>query len=163
MIGDRERIAIRTVAEQELCFVIGAPEFVGPFSMRERSALGPATRSSATLDQAMAIEHGMEGAFGGNRNIGESAQPAFADLTGAPAGVLVLHVEDVVLDLKGELVGVAIGAPAAVDEPVPAALLVAIEELVTGLARDAELAAKFRHRLAGPLHAPKLGALGVGK
>ena len=29
MIGDRQRITILTIAQQELAFVIGAPEFIG--------------------------------------------------------------------------------------------------------------------------------------
>ena len=32
MVGDRQRITILTISEQELPFVIGAPELVGAFS-----------------------------------------------------------------------------------------------------------------------------------
>jgi hypothetical protein len=67
----------------------------------------------------------------------------------APAGVLALHIQDVVLDLERKLVGVAIGTPASVSEPLHATFLIAIEDLVAGLAGDTELPAKFRRRLAG--------------
>jgi len=63
--------------------------------------------------------------------------------------VLALDVQDVVLDLKRKLIGVAVGTPAAVGQPLNAALLITIEDLVARLARDPELPAKFRHRLAG--------------
>jgi hypothetical protein len=63
--------------------------------------------------------------------------------------VLPLNVQNVVLHLKRKLVGIAIGTPASVGEPVNAAFLIAIEDLVAGLAGDAKLPAKFRHRLAG--------------
>jgi hypothetical protein len=44
--------------------------------------------------------------------------------------------------------GIAIGPAASVGQPLNAALLIAIEDLVAGLARNAELPAKFGHRLA---------------
>ena len=66
-----------------------------------------------------------------------------------PAGVLVLYVQDEVFDLERKLVGVAIRTSASVREPLHAAFLITIEDLVTGLAGDTELPAKFRHRLAG--------------
>jgi hypothetical protein len=91
----------------------------------------------------------MDGAFGRDLDIGESADQALSDLTGAPAGVLALNVEDVVLHLKRELMGIAIGAPAPVGQTLNPALLVAIEELVPSFAGDPELCAEFRHGLAG--------------
>src|SRR5215831_7520214 len=56
-----------------------------------------------------------------------------------------LHIQDVVLDLKWKLVCVTIGTPASVREPVNAAVLVAIEDLVAGFARNPKLTAQFRH------------------
>jgi hypothetical protein len=96
----------------------------------------------------MAIEHGMNGAFGGKWDVGEAAQQSLADFPSAPTGMLTLHVQDVVLHLKGELVGIAIGTSASVGEPVNAAFLIAIEDLVAGLARDPELSAQIRHGFA---------------
>jgi hypothetical protein len=66
-----------------------------------------------------------------------------------PAGVLALHIQDVVLYLERKLVGVAIRTPASVSESVNATFLTAIEDLVAGLTGNPKLSAKFRHRLAG--------------
>ena len=96
----------------------------------------------------MAIQHRMDGAFGRNGDTGEAAAEALADFTSAPAGVLALHVEDVILHLKGKLVGITKGAPTPVGQTFHSATLVATEDLVAGLARDAELSAEFRHPLA---------------
>src|SRR5882757_5109525 len=108
-----------------------------------------ATHATAAFHQAVAIEHGMDGAFGGDFDIGESADQALSDLTSAPAGVLALHIEDVVLNLKRELMGIPIGTPAPVGQTLNPALLVAIEELIPSFAGDPELSAEFRHGLAG--------------
>jgi len=61
------------------------------------------------------------------------------NLAGTPTRVLALHVQDVVLPLKGELMGIAVGAPASVREPLHPTLFVAIEDLVASLAGDSEL------------------------
>ena len=96
----------------------------------------------------MAIEHGMEGAFGGEFDIGEAAQQPLADFSSPPAGMLMLHIQDVVLHLERKLVGVTIGTTAAIGESLHPALLIAIEDLVAGLARNSELPAQIRHRFA---------------
>src|SRR2546429_2175495 len=66
-----------------------------------------------------------------------------------PAGVLALHVEDVILHLKGKLVGIPKGTSAPIGQSLYPAFLVAIEDLVAGFAGDSELPAQFRHWLAG--------------
>jgi hypothetical protein len=73
-----------------------------------------ATHATAAFHQAVTIEHGMDGAFGRDLDIGESAEQALSDLTSAPAGVLALNVEDVVLNLKRKLMGIPIGTTASV-------------------------------------------------
>jgi hypothetical protein len=97
----------------------------------------------------MAVEHGMDGAFGGNRNPGKPAQQALANFPRTPTGVLMLHVQDKVFHLKGKLVGVAIGAATAVGQALNPTVLIAVEDFIAGLTRDAELPTKFRHRFAG--------------
>src|SRR5215472_18213365 len=87
----------------------------------------------------------MDGAFGGDGNTGEPARQTLADFASAPAGMLTPNIQDVVLDLKRKLVSVTIGTSASVGEPVNPAFLVAIEDLVAGLARNPELPAQFRH------------------
>ena len=93
------------------------------------------THPTAALDQAMAIQHRMDGAFGGNFDSGKPADQALPDLARAPTGMLALHVQDVVLHLKGKLVGVSIGTTAPVGQPLNPTLLIAIENFVAGLAR----------------------------
>jgi hypothetical protein len=61
----------------------------------------------------------------------------------------MLQVQDKVFHLKGKLVGVAIGSATAVGQALNATVLIAVEDFVAGLARDAELTTKFRHRFAG--------------
>jgi hypothetical protein len=63
--------------------------------------------------------------------------------------MLTLHIQDKVLHLKGKLVGIATGTAAPVGQPLNSAFLVAVEDLVAGLAGDSELPAKFRQWLAG--------------
>src|SRR5258708_37107447 len=100
----------------------------------------------------MAIEHRMDGALGRDGNSGESAQEALANLAGTPAGVLALHVQDSIFHLEGKLIRIAAGPSAWVRQPLHPTLLVAPEELVTGLARIPKLHAElshWQHRLSG--------------
>src|SRR5215469_14764226 len=114
------------------------------------------TDAAAPLHQAVAIEHGMDGAFGRNGDAGEPADQTLADLARTPTGVLMLHAQDVVLHLKGEFIGVAIGTSAPVGQPLHPTFLVAIKDLVAGLAGDAELPAQLRHGLASYVASHKL-------
>src|ERR1700693_441114 len=90
----------------------------------------------------------MNGTFRRDGNTGEAPQQALPDFASTPAGVLVLYVQDEVFDLERKLVGVAIRTSASVREPLHAVFLITIEDLIAGLAGDAKLPAKFRHRLA---------------
>ena len=85
MVGDGERVAVAAVAELELALEVGAPQIVGRGACRQRRAVRAVARPAHALDQAMAIEHGMDGAFGGNPDIaGEPADQQLADLARAP-------------------------------------------------------------------------------
>ena len=79
----------------------------------------------------------------------EPPDQALSNLTSAPTGVLALHVQDKVLHLERKLMSLPIGTSAPIGEPLNSTLLVAVEDLVAGLAGDPELPAEFRHRLAG--------------
>src|SRR5260370_19810283 len=115
------------------------------------------TRQATTaLDQAVAIQHRMNRGFGGDGDVGEPPDQALADLTGAPTGVFALHVQDKVLHLKRELMSIAIGAAASVRQPLNAAFLIAIEDLVAGFAGNSELPAELGHRLASQPASHKL-------
>ncbi len=119
MIGDGQWIAVLTIDEQELAFVIGTPQFIGTLANGESGSLGPTTHTAAALDQAMAIQHRMDGALGRDRNSRESAQEALANLAGTPAWVLALHVQDEVFHLEGKLIRIAVGSSASVRQPLP--------------------------------------------
>jgi hypothetical protein len=76
-----------------------------------------------------------------NQRVSGTGDQALSDHTSAPAGVLALDVEDVVLHLKRELMGIPIGTPAPIGQTLNPALLVAIKELVPSFAGDPELSA----------------------
>jgi hypothetical protein len=86
----------------------------------------------------------------------KAPQP-FPDLRRAPAGAFLLEPHDQRLDLDRQLVGVAVGAPATIGQPVQATVLVAIEDLVARLPGDIEFATQRGHLLPGeePGHEPK--------
>ncbi len=96
----------------------------------------------------MAIEHRMHGADGGGGDIAMQAPELLADLRRAPARSLPLELHDQRLDLKGQLVRLPVGPAATIGQPFEPAILIALEDLVAGLARDIELAAQGRHLLA---------------
>jgi len=105
--------------------------------------------SAAALNKAMAIEQRMDGTVGRNFDPRKSADQPLANLSSTPGGVLVLQVQDVILYLEGQLVRIVMGTPASICEPLNAAFLITIEDLVTRLTGNPKLPAKFRHRLAG--------------
>src|SRR5215471_17871649 len=96
----------------------------------------------------MTIQDSMNRTFGWNFDARESSCKTLPDFTGAPARVLLLHMQNIVLYLKRQLVRIVMGSTAAVGQPLQPTFLIAIEDLVTGLAGDAELPTQFRHRLA---------------
>src|SRR6185503_2827886 len=86
-------------------------------------------------------------AFGWNRNSRKSTQQLFPDLASTPAGVLLLHVQYVILHLERKLVGITIRPAAAIGKPINPKILVPIKDLVSGLPRDTKLSTKLGHRL----------------
>jgi len=66
----------------------------------------------------------------------------------APGGPILLQADDQRFDLKGQLIGVAVGPARSICQGLKTAIVVALEDLVAGLARDAELAGQWRHLLA---------------
>jgi hypothetical protein len=97
----------------------------------------------------MAVEDGVDGASGRHPNVaGGPAEQELSDLARAPVRLVALEGDDQALDLVRRLVGIAYrpaGAVAQSGEPV---ILVAVKDLVPGLARDPELPAHIRHGLA---------------
>src|SRR5262249_43748449 len=90
----------------------------------------------------------MDGTDGGQMRDCRLLTKLLADLGRTPAGILALEADDDCLDLSREPVRLAEGPAAAVSERFEAAIFVAVEDLVAGLAGDAELGAQRRHLLA---------------
>jgi hypothetical protein len=135
VVGDGERIAVAAVAELELALEVGAPQLVGSGALGQRRAARTMARPAATLDQTMTIEHRMDGAFGRNPDIAvEPPDQELPDLAGAPVRLLGLEPDNQALDLLGQLVGVADRAPRAIAQGLQSVLLVAVKNLVAGLA-----------------------------
>src|SRR5690606_20158649 len=94
----------------------------------------------------MPIEHGMNRARGGDADIaGQSSDQQLADLAGAPIRLVFLESYNRILDLLGELVGIAHRAPRAIGERLEPVLLVTIENFVAGLSGYPERPADLRH------------------
>jgi hypothetical protein len=117
--------------------------------LRELRALRARAAASERLDEAVPAQDRMDRAVGGDVEIAvELAQQQLADLARAPMGLFVLAAQDEAFDLLGQLVGVAHRPPRSVGQRLEAMLLVAIEDFISRLARDAELPAHVAHRLA---------------
>ena len=79
MIGDGEGVAVLAVAQSELPLEVDAPEVVGGGTGRKRGSLGATARATLVLDEAVAVEHGVDGAGGGRLDVvGQPADQEFA-------------------------------------------------------------------------------------
>jgi hypothetical protein len=95
MVGDGQRIAVSAIAELELALEVGAPQIIGKRTFRQRRAARAVARPTAALDQAVAVEHRVNGAFGGNLDVSvEATHQQFADLAGAPVRLLALQADN---------------------------------------------------------------------
>src|ERR1700684_4502629 len=98
------------------------------------------------FDQTMAVEHGMNGALGGNFDLaGKAAKQFLPDLPRSPVRFIPLESQDGRLDLHRQLVSIPVGAPRAVGYPLQATLLVAVKDFVPRLTRNMELPAQRGH------------------
>ena len=98
VVGDRQRIAIPLIAEQKLALVVGAPEPVGLADRGERGA-GQARPPAAppVRDQAVAIEHGVDGADGRARDVRPALTQPLPNLGRAPRRAVSLQPHDAAL------------------------------------------------------------------
>ena len=91
----------------------------------------------------------MDGASGRDADV--AVQPSdqqFADLACAPMRLVLFETDDEALDLRRQLVGIAHRPARSVRQGLEAMLLIAVEDFVAGLPRDAELPAHICHGLA---------------
>src|SRR5437762_8644441 len=142
MVGCGQWIAVSSIAKLELALAVGAPEVIRGSAFRERRAARAVARPAAAPDQAVAIEHRVDGAFGRNPDIAvESPDQQLADLACTPMQLLGLQTDNQGLDLGRQLVGVADRPPGSVAQRLEPVLPVAVENLVAGLAGDPEIPA----------------------
>src|SRR5215469_6478728 len=78
----------------------------------------------------------------------QSADQELADLAGTPMRLVTLGCDDQALDLPRQLVGVANRPARTVGQGLETVFLIALEDLVAGLARNAERATDLAHRFA---------------
>jgi hypothetical protein len=90
----------------------------------------------------------MHGRDRGRVDVRVEPPQSLTDLRRPPPWIVLLDRDDQAFDLERKLVGVAVGPPRPIGEPLQAHLPVAIEDLVTGLAGDTELPAEGCHLLA---------------
>ena len=75
------------------------------------------------LDQAMAIEHGMNGALSRNPDMAcKPPEQKLADLASAPMRLFALEGNDLALNLRRQLIGVSYRSPRAITESLTAML-----------------------------------------
>src|SRR5947207_12803491 len=147
-VTDGERIAIALIGEHELAFVIGAPQIIRQNRPGQVGALRLVASFATTIDQAVAIKYRMHRANRRRLDIAMYSLELLAHVGRAPARSLALELNDQLFDLTGQPVSVPVGPSTAIGESVEPAVLIALVDLVAGLARDIELAAQRRHLLA---------------
>src|SRR3979411_2659138 len=92
MVCDGQRVAVPPVAEFELAFEVGAPQVIGHGALGQRRAARAGAGPPGTLDQAVAIENRMDGAFGRYSDIAaEPPDQELANLARAPVRLLGLQ------------------------------------------------------------------------
>jgi len=108
MVGRGQRVTVSPVAQLELSLEVGAPEVIRDSTFRERRAARAVARPAGASDQAVAIEHRVDGALGRNPDIAvEPPDQQLADLARTPMWLLGLQADNQGLDLGRQLVGEA--------------------------------------------------------
>src|SRR5258708_5082694 len=93
----------------------------------------------------------MRRCFAPGRDAHIAIQPTdqkITDLAGAPMRLIAFEADDQAFDLSRKLVGVTHGPPPPIAQRLEPVFLVAVIDLVAGLARDTKLATDLAHRLA---------------
>jgi hypothetical protein len=130
MVGRGQRVTVPPTAKLELALEVGAPEVIRDSAFREQRAARAMARPAAAPDQAVAIEHRVDGAFGRNPDIAvEQADQKLADFARTPMRLLGLEADDQGLDLGRQLIGIADRPPGAVAQRLQAMLPVPAERL----------------------------------
>src|SRR5215472_3865875 len=97
----------------------------------------------------MPVQDGVNGAASGDLDFaGQSSKEALPDLAGAPVRFLALGGYDGRFDLLGQLIGIAVGAPGTIREPLHSAFLITLEDLVAGFTGNLKFATQGGHAFA---------------
>ena len=147
-VGDRQRIAVLAIAEEKLAFVVRTPEHIRLGRPGERGPGRATAAPTPMVDQAVAIEDGVDRADRRQVRTGELLPELFTDLGGAPARILPLQAHDRGLDGRRQPIRLPVRAVAAIAEGLDPAVFVAVEDLVARRPGDPELGAQRRHLLA---------------
>lgn len=147
-VGDGEGIAVAPIAELELAFVVGTPEGIRRRRAGERGARGLGPAAAPPLDQPVAVEHRVDGADRGQLHARGPLPQLLPNLRRAPARVLALQPDDRRLERRRQPIRLAIRPPTAIGKRPEPAVFVPLEDLVAGLAGNAECGAQGRHLLA---------------
>src|SRR5205823_5189997 len=103
---------------------------------------------ASMLHQVMAIKHGMDRTDGRQVGARELLAKLFTDLGRAPAWILTFQAHDRGFNGRRQPIRLPVRAVTPIAEGLHPAVLVAVEDLVPGLARNPELGAQRRHLLA---------------
>src|SRR3546814_5191465 len=96
-----QRVAVLAVAELELALEVGAPQIVRCQPRRQGCAGGSMPGPADRLDQAVAVQHGVDRALGWHPHVaGQPPHQQLADLARAPVRLVPLEVDDQALDLR---------------------------------------------------------------
>ena len=133
----------------KLTLVIGAPQIVRAQAIGNRRTSASRARPGHSLHQAEAIEYGMDRARRRYFDrVRQTSQQALTDLTHPPMRLLALSCDDRRLHRSRQLVGLPERQTCPIAESFQVAFLVALEDLVSCLARDPELPSQRSHASA---------------
>jgi len=115
--------------------------------MCQRGPLRFVTRPASSTYQAVSIQDGMYSADGRHGQISMATSELLTDLRRTPTGIFLFELDDALLDLEREAIGIPRGPSGAIVQPLQAAVFIARENLVAGFSGDIELATQGRHLL----------------
>src|SRR5882757_1048239 len=147
-VGDGQRITVPLVPHHELALVVGAPELIGCLGHAQRGPLRPITPALPALDQTVACQHRVDRTLGRRSHRWALPDQPFPDLRSAPVRPFLLDLNNQLLDLEWELVGLPIGPSTSIRESFHAALSIPVNDLVSRNTGNAKLPAQRRYLLA---------------
>jgi hypothetical protein len=137
-VGDRQGVALSAIAEEKFPFVVRTPECI---RLGGAGELGPGRAPpppASMAHQVVAIEYGVDRADGRQVWACELRPKLFPDLGRAPARILPLQTHDRGFNGRRQPIRLPVRSVAPIAEGLDPAVFVAVENLVTGLARNPE-------------------------